>query len=139
MPGHEFVGVVEKSNERELVGKRVVGEIDVGCGECSFCRKGLERHCPRRTVLGIKERNGAFAEFLTLPEKNLHVVPDEVPDVAAVFTEPVAAAYEVLEQTHVDSSWRLAVVEDGRLGSFIAQVISTLAPELIIVGQTNPR
>ncbi|MEM0443555.1 MAG: alcohol dehydrogenase catalytic domain-containing protein [Candidatus Caldarchaeum sp.] len=135
VPGHEFVGVVEKSRDPELVGKRVVGEINVGCGKCGFCSKGLERHCPRRTVLGIKERDGAFAEYLTLPERNLHVVPDEVPDVAAVFTEPVAAAYEVLEQTHVDPSWRVAVVGDGRLGSLIAQVISTLTPELIIVGK----
>ncbi|MDW7978583.1 MAG: alcohol dehydrogenase catalytic domain-containing protein, partial [Candidatus Caldarchaeum sp.] len=104
--GHEFVGFVEESKNPELVGKRVVGEINVGCGTCSFCRKELQRHCPYRTVLGIKERDGAFAEYLTLPEKNLHTVPENVSDTAAVFTEPLAAAYEILEQSHIDPSWR---------------------------------
>lgn len=133
--GHEFVGVVEESKNPELVGKRVVGEINVGCGTCSFCRKELQRHCPYRTVLGIKERDGAFAEYLTLPEKNLHTVPENVSDTAAVFTEPLAAAYEILEQSHIDPSWRAAVVGDGRLGNLVAQVLSTVVHEVHVYGR----
>ncbi|MEM4573412.1 MAG: alcohol dehydrogenase catalytic domain-containing protein [Candidatus Caldarchaeum sp.] len=135
VPGHEFVGVVEESKNPELVGKRVVGEINVGCDNCSYCRRNLERHCPIRTVLGIKNRDGAFAEYLSLPEKNLHIVPDNVSDVAAVFTEPLAACYEILEQTHIDPNWRVAIVGDGRLGNLIAQVISTICHEVHVYGK----
>lgn len=112
-----------------------MGEINVGCGLCEFCKRGLERHCPSRTVLGIKERDGAFAEYLMLPEKNLHPVPDNVSDVAAIFAEPVAAAYEILEQMHVDPSWKVAVVGDGRLGNLVAQVLSTVVNDLHVYGK----
>ena len=92
--GHEFVGVVEKSNgSTDIIGKRVVGEINVGCARCELCLGGDQRHCPTRTVLGIHKRDGAHAEFLTLPSKNLLEVPDKVTDEQAVFTEPLAAAY----------------------------------------------
>ena len=91
--GHEFVGIVEESADKpDLVGKRVVGEINAGCGVCERCSKGDARHCPQRTVLGIKGRDGAHAEFLTLPEKNLVEVPAGVPDEQAVFVEPLAAS-----------------------------------------------
>ncbi|EIJ65814.1 GroES-like protein, partial [Candidatus Nitrosopumilus salaria BD31] len=113
--GHEFVGTVEKSDNPELIGKRVVGEINVGCGKCDFCEKGLQRHCPDRTVLGILNRDGAFAEFLSLPEKNLHVIPDSISDEQAVFVEPLAAAFEIKEQISLDPNWSVAVVGDGRL------------------------
>lgn len=135
VPGHEFVGVVEKPETSKLAGKKVVGEINVGCGLCEFCKRRLERHCPSRTVLGIKERDGAFAEYLMLPEKNLHSVPDNVSDVAAIFAEPVAAAYEILEQMHVDPSWKVAVVGDGRLGNLVAQVLSTVVKDLHVYGK----
>ncbi len=96
--GHEFVGVVEESKNKDLVGKRVVGEINVGCENCNSCRKEMQRHCPNRTVLGILKRDGAFAEYLSLPEKNLHVIPDSITDEQAVFIEPIAAAFEIKEQ-----------------------------------------
>ncbi|GBC69398.1 2-deoxy-scyllo-inosamine dehydrogenase [archaeon HR01] len=135
VPGHEFVGVVEKSRDSELVGRTVVGEINVGCGRCRYCYAGLERHCPDRTVLGIKNRDGAFAEYINLPEKNLHLVPENVPAKVAVFVEPVAAAYEILEQIHVDPSMRVAVVGDGRLGNLTAQLLSKIVHDLCVYGK----
>jgi threonine dehydrogenase-like Zn-dependent dehydrogenase len=106
--GHEFVGTVEKSENPDLVGKRVVGEINAGCGECDSCSRGMERHCPNRTVLGILKRDGAFAEFLSLPEKNLHVIPDSITDEQAVFVEPLAAAFEIKEQVSLQPQWSVA-------------------------------
>src|ERR671921_2364565 len=111
--GHEFVGVVEESGDRALVGRRVVGEINAGCGKCDLCRAGDSRHCPRRTVLGIVGRDGAFAEYLSLPLVNLLPVPDEVPDERAVFTEPLAAACGILERVSITEDTRVAVIGDG--------------------------
>src|SRR5215467_680826 len=91
-PGHEFVGEVVETNDARLLGRRVVGEINLGCGNCEWCKRGLGRHCPHRSVLGIVKHPGAFREFLTLPECNLHLLPDSVPTELAVFTEPLAAA-----------------------------------------------
>src|ERR1044071_9305588 len=96
-PGHEFVGEVLEADRRELVGRRVVGEINLACGDCNWCRRGMGRHCPKRTVLGIVKHPGAFREFLTLPEANLHAIPHSIPNQAAVFAEPLAAACEILE------------------------------------------
>lgn len=121
--GHEFVGTVEKSNNSELIGKRVVGEINVGCDKCAFCEKGMQRHCPNRTVLGILKRDGAFAEFLSLPEKNLHIIPDSITDEQAVFVEPLAAAFEIKEQVSLEPHWSVAVIGDGRLAHLIIQVL----------------
>jgi threonine dehydrogenase-like Zn-dependent dehydrogenase len=135
VPGHEFMGVVVDAVDRSFNGRRVVGEINVGCGVCSMCIRGLERHCPKRTVLGIKDRDGVFAEYLRLPAKNLHTVPDNISDVEAVFTEPLAAAYEILEQVKVEPGWRVAVVGDGRLGNLIAQVLSTVSTGLRVFGK----
>ena len=112
--GHEFVGTVEKSENSELVGKRVVGEINVGCGVCCSCRNGMFRHCPNRTVLGILKRNGAFAEFVSLPEQNLHILPNSISNEQAVFVEPLAAALEIKEQVKLDPQWNVAVIGDGR-------------------------
>ncbi|HZR46160.1 MAG TPA: alcohol dehydrogenase catalytic domain-containing protein, partial [Candidatus Manganitrophaceae bacterium] len=98
VPGHEFVGVVEKSNDPRWIGKRVVGEINAACGACCFCIRGMKNHCAQRTVLGILGRDGSFAEFLSLPVQNLHPVPDEISDEEAVFVEPLAAAFRILEQ-----------------------------------------
>ncbi len=121
--GHEFVGVVETSENPDLIGRRVVGEINVACGQCDSCARGMERHCPRRTVLGILNRNGAFAEYLSLPAKNLHAVPDTVSDEQAVFVEPLAAAFEIKEQVRIRPDWRIAVVGDGRLAQLVAMVL----------------
>jgi len=133
--GHEFVGVVESSDDPELVGKRVVGEINAGCGKCSYCRTGIERHCQERTVLGIYKRDGAFAEYLSLPEKNLHVVPDSVSDEQAVFVEPLAAAFEIDEQLKMAPNQKIAVIGDGRLAQLVARVLKLKHPNLVCFGR----
>jgi threonine dehydrogenase-like Zn-dependent dehydrogenase len=124
--GHEFVGVVERAADEKLTGRRVVGEINAGCGRCALCHAGDARHCPQRTVLGIVGRDGAHAEFLQLPAINLLPVPDEVPDERAVFTEPLAAACGILERTQIDEAMRVAVIGDGKLGLLCAQAIKAL-------------
>jgi threonine dehydrogenase-like Zn-dependent dehydrogenase len=123
IPGHEFVGEVLEADKADLVGNRVVGEINVTCGACDWCAKGLGRHCPTRSVLGIVKHPGAFAEQLTLPERNLHIVPDEISNEIAVFTEPLAAAFEILEQVSIPKGAPVAVLGDGKLGLLIAQVL----------------
>ncbi|MDH3277031.1 MAG: alcohol dehydrogenase catalytic domain-containing protein [Nitrosopumilus sp.] len=133
--GHEFVGVVEQSKNKELVGKRVVGEINVGCQNCDSCLKGMERHCPNRTVLGILNRDGAFAEYLSLPEKNLHVLPDSISDKQAVFIEPIAAAFEITEQISLNSDWKVAIVGDGRLAQLILSVLRTVCLKITCFGK----
>jgi len=122
--GHEFVGiVVECDSRRDIEGRRVVGEINAGCGLCKWCARGLGRHCPNRTVLGILGRDGAFAEYLTLPAANLHLVPDNVPDRSAVFVEPLAAALEILEQLPVKRGCEALLIGAGRLGQLIARAL----------------
>ena len=133
--GHEFVGTVVKSSNSNLIGKRVVGEINAGCTKCDFCIRGMERHCPSRTVLGILKRDGAFAEFLSLPEKNLHVIPDSISDEQAVFVEPLAAAFEINEQISLKPEWNVAVVGDGRLAQLIIQVIKLTCSNITCFGK----
>ena len=133
--GHEFVGTVVKSNNSDLIGKRVVGEINAGCNKCDFCIRGMERHCPSRTVLGILKRDGAFAEFLSLPEKNLHIIPDSISDEQAVFVEPLAAAFEINEQISLKPEWNVAVVGDGRLAQLIIQVIKLTCSNITCFGK----
>ena len=133
--GHEFVGIVEECDETKWLGKRVVGEINCGCGECRYCQNGLQNHCPNRTVLGIAHRNGACADFLTLPFKNLHTVPDAISDEEAVFVEPLAAAFRVVDQVPLTSSQRVIVVGDGKLGLLVAQVIQTTQCDLRVIGR----
>jgi threonine dehydrogenase-like Zn-dependent dehydrogenase len=125
VPGHEFVGIVENAPDQDAhwIGRRVVGEITVGCGRCDGCRAAGRGHCDARSVLGILRRDGAFAEYLALPSINLHVVPDSLPDLSAVFVEPTAAAYRVAEQVTIDAGMRAAVVGAGRLGLLVAQVL----------------
>lgn len=122
VPGHEFVGRVIQSARPELTGRRVVGEINAACGAqtCRWCRGGLGRHCPTRTVLGILGRDGAFADYLVLPDDNLLPIPDSLPDRLAVFCEPLAAAYEIFEQTRLEPSGAIAILGDGRLGALLA-------------------
>jgi 2-desacetyl-2-hydroxyethyl bacteriochlorophyllide A dehydrogenase len=125
--GHEFVGRVERApGSPELVGRRVVGEINAGCGRCQLCRAGDARHCPERTVLGIKARDGAFAEYLQLPAANLLPVPDEVTDERAIFTEPLAAACGIIERVSVELETRVVVVGDGKLGLLCAQALKAV-------------
>jgi 2-desacetyl-2-hydroxyethyl bacteriochlorophyllide A dehydrogenase len=139
VPGHEFVGeVVRASSEPAWVGKRVVGEINIACGECEICKSGFTRHCERRKTLGIHDWNGVFAEYIVLPTINLHVVPDNIPDQAAVFTEPLAAACEILEQVNFASQDRVLLIGAGRLGQLIAQVMQTTGCNLEVLAR-QPR
>ncbi len=133
--GHEFVGVVEGSPERKLQGRRVVGEINAGCGRCELCRSGDSRHCPARTVLGIVGRDGAHAEFLRLPAVNLVPVPDKIPDEHAVFTEPLAAACGILERASISKSDQVAVIGDGKLGLLCAQVLALTGAPVLLIGK----
>ena len=134
-PGHEFVADVVECDSEALAGRRVVGEINAACGQCEWCQRGLGRHCPRRTVLGIAGLPGAFSQYFTLPEANLHVVPDGVADEEAVFTEPVAAACEILEQASLPAGARVAVLGDGKLGLLIAQVLQLNGLEVKLYGR----
>jgi threonine dehydrogenase-like Zn-dependent dehydrogenase len=122
-PGHEFVGEVLDADDQRWIGERVVGEINLACGKCQWCARGLGRHCPRRRVLGIVKQPGAFREFLTLPERNLHRVPREIPSEEAVFVEPLAAACEILDQVRIPAGAPVAVLGDGKLGLLASQVL----------------
>lgn len=133
--GHEFVAVVEQAHDERLVGKRVVGEINITCGACRFCLAGMPTHCQRRTTLGIHARPGVFADYVTLPERNLHIVPDSLSDEQAVFVEPLAAALQILEQVHVRPTDRVIVLGDGKLGLLVAQALSLTGCDLLAVGR----
>ena len=133
--GHEFVGVVEEAAHDQLIGKRVVGEINAGCGRCELCRSGDSRHCPSRTVLGIVGRDGAHAEFLRLPTINLLPVPAKIADEHAVFTEPLAAACGILERVSMSQTDRVAVIGDGKLGLLSAQVVALSGAETVLIGK----
>jgi len=130
--GHEFVGVAESG---PLAGRRVVGEINCACGSCAMCRRGLPSHCPARTVLGILNHDGAFADVIAVPQRNLHPVPDTMPDDVAVFTEPVAAALQIPAQMPIGREDRIVVLGDGRLGNLCAQVLAGLSPHVLVVGK----
>ena len=132
IPGHEFVGTVE--TPRSLTGRRITGEINISCGKCPMCRRGLGKHCRERTVLGIAGRDGAFAEYITLPMSNLHVVPDSVNDEEAAFTELLAAACEIPERVYISQSCRVAILGDGRLAAMVAQVLKLKTKELTVLG-----
>jgi threonine dehydrogenase-like Zn-dependent dehydrogenase len=130
--GHEFVGVAEAG---PLAGRRVVGEINCSCWRCDTCRTGFPTHCPNRTVLGILNHDGAFADFIAVPQRNLHLVPDSMPDDVAVFTEPVAAALQIPAQLAVRRQDRVLVLGDGRLGNLCAQVLARLSDHLVVIGK----
>jgi len=135
IPGHEFVGEVVAADTASLLGQRVVGEINLSCGQCAFCSIGLGRHCSSRTVLGIVKHPGAFAEFLTLPEGNLRIVPAHVTDEQAVFTEPLAAACEILDQVQLPPGAAVAVLGDGKLGLLIAQTLLAHGAHVTVYGR----
>jgi threonine dehydrogenase-like Zn-dependent dehydrogenase len=133
--GHEFVGMVEEASEPSLVGKRVVGEINAACRKCATCLSGSPTHCPHRTTLGIQGRDGAFADYLTLPVKNLFVVPDSITDDQAVFVEPLAAACEITQQLTVKPSDRVVVIGDGKLGLLCTQILGLSGCEVTLLGR----
>jgi threonine dehydrogenase-like Zn-dependent dehydrogenase len=134
--GHEFVGMVEAAIDApHLIGKRVVGEINAGCGHCEKCLQNDSRHCPERTVLGIVGRDGAHAEFLNLPTRNLLEVPAEISDEQAVFVEPLAAAFGITEQVTIESETRIAVIGDGKLGNLCAQSLALKSRNLVLIGK----
>jgi len=142
--GHEFVGVVETVHEGSgasallsLIGKRVVGEINAAChrADCPSCQRGMPTHCPNRTTLGIVNRDGAFADYLVLPTRNLHLVPDNISDEEAVFVEPLAANFEIVEQVHVKPTDSVVVLGDGKMGQLAAQVLVLSGCEVMMVGK----
>lgn len=134
--GHEFVGeVLEAPDAPEWVGRRVVGEINIGCGDCSLCKRGLGKHCRKRKSLGIINKDGAMAEMLTLPVANLHEVPARLSDEQAVFTEPLAASLEILEQVHIGPDTRVIVIGSGKMGMLIAQVLALTGCDLTVLGR----
>ena len=130
--GHEFVGVAQTG---PLAGRRVVGEINCSCHECDTCRAGRPSHCPHRSVLGILNHDGAFADFIAVPQRNLHAVPDSLPTDVAVFTEPVAAAFQIPAQLAIGRQDRVVVLGDGRLGNLCAQVLARLSSRVLVVGK----
>ena len=134
VPGHEFVGsVIEGCVEWQ--GRRVAGEINFGCGNCEYCARDLRRHCPNRNVMGILNADGAFAEYVALPPANLHIVPDNVSDEAAVFTEPLAAAFEILTQIQLNHGDEVLVLGDGKLGNLCAQVLRLTGAKITALGK----
>jgi threonine dehydrogenase-like Zn-dependent dehydrogenase len=133
--GHEFVGEVVEAQDASWIGQRVVGEINVVCNECEQCLNGRSTHCENRTVLGIVNRDGTFAEFTTLPIANLHRVPASVPDEMAVFTEPLAAALEIQEQINIKPTDRVLLIGAGRLGQLIAQTLALTGCDLRVVAR----
>ncbi len=133
--GHEFVGIVEKSHDSALIGKRVVGELNAGCGHCLYCQTGREKHCHQRKVLGMAQKDGCFAQWMTIATKLLHPVPDEIPTEQALFTEPLAAALEIPTQLHLDPTEKVAILGDGKLAFLIAQVMALVGVELTVIGK----
>lgn len=133
--GHEFVGVIEGQDDRGIAGRRVVGDININCGICSYCLNGMKSHCPNRSVLGILNRDGVFAEYAVLPLMNTHAVPDAVSDEEAVFVEPLAAAFEITEQVDIRQGDSVCILGDGKLGLLTAQVISLTGCSLTLVGK----
>ncbi len=133
--GHEFIGTVAEAGDPALVGKRCTAEINSACGTCDFCRQDLGRHCPNRTVLGIINQNGAFAEYIPVPEENLVLIPEAIPDHNAVFIEPLAAALEILDQVEVLPSHKVLLLGDGKLGLMVAHAMASTGCNLTVVGK----
>ncbi|MCF8085957.1 MAG: alcohol dehydrogenase catalytic domain-containing protein [Desulfohalobiaceae bacterium] len=136
VPGHEFVADIARAPGREdLEGKRAVADINCGCGECAECLCRGQAHCPNRSVIGIRGRQGAFAEYLTAPVANLHLLPGEMPDRVAVFAEPLAAALRITQQIHITAAMRIAVLGDGKLGLLTALALRHMNPDILLMGR----
>ena len=132
--GHEFVGIAEKSSNPNIEGKRVVGEINAGCGHCIYCKTAREKHCLNRKTIGIVNKDGCFCQYMSIRTDLLHIVPDEVSDEEAVCTEPLAAALEILQRKHIGPADRVCVIGDGRLSFMIAQVIALNGADVLVLG-----
>jgi alcohol dehydrogenase len=137
--GHEFVGIVEQADNPDLIGKRVVGEINSPCNSCPTCNRGDGNHCPKRLALGIRKQDGVFADRFTLSQANLHLVPESITDRQALFTEPLAAALEILSQIHIGPGDSVAILGDGKLGLLIAQVLALTGCDLLLIGRHQER
>lgn len=137
--GHEFCGVVERAADRSLAGRRVAGEINLGCGACASCRAGERTHCPNRTVLGILGKDGAHAQFVTLPERNLHVLPEAIAIEAATLIEPLAACCRILEQRPIAPEESVVLVGDGKLAFLAAQVLREATPRVTVLGKHDAK
>ena len=135
--GHEFVGVVEDSDDESLIGKRVVGELNEGCGDCIYCNTNREKHCLTRKVIGMEGLDGTFSEYFVLANHLIHPIPDSLPTEKAIYTEPLAAALEILDMLHIRPSTNVAVIGDGRLALMIAQVVALTGADLTIIGSFN--
>lgn len=136
--GHEFVGVVDSVGanvDKNLIGKRVVGEINCACNNCSYCHQNLQRHCPNRSTLGIWQKDGCFSEYFTLPKENVIEISNNIDDITATFTEPLAAACEILEQIHIQPTDKVAILGDGKLGLSIALVFSAMNIDFVHIGK----
>ena len=133
--GHEFIGTVEEAADASIIGKRCTAEINCACGTCSYCQRDLQRHCPNRTVLGIINRPGAFAQYIAVPLENLTFIPDSIPDHNAVFIEPLAAGLEILDQVEITPDSNVLLLGDGKLGHMIGHVIASTGCSLTIVGK----
>lgn len=136
--GHEFVGVVEKTGKNcpdNLLGKRVVGEINCACNNCPSCYNNLQRHCPNRSTLGIWKKDGCFSEYFTLPYENVFEISENIDDITATFCEPLAAAYEILEQIHIKPFYKVAILGDGKLGLCISLVFKALNVDFVHIGK----
>ncbi|MBW1779595.1 MAG: alcohol dehydrogenase catalytic domain-containing protein [Deltaproteobacteria bacterium] len=132
--GHEFVGIIDQCDHPDWIGKRAVGEINVGCGECEQCQKGMARHCPRRKTLGIHHLDGCMADYCVLPLSNLHLVPDSLADHRAVLIEPLSAAFEILDQIEPKGSEQAVVLGDGPLGILCAWALTTVLRDVALIG-----
>lgn len=132
--GHEFVGMIEECEDWELLGRRVVGEINIGCNKCDVCASGLGKHCPHRKVLGIHGKDGAFADFITLPLANLHTIPGSMSNDQAVFVEPLAAAFDITERVEIGPETDVCILGDGKLGLLAAQVVKLAGARVVLSG-----
>lgn len=137
--GHEFIGIVEDASDPSHIGKKCTAEINCSCGKCEYCKKGLGNHCPERTVIGIINRSGAFAEFICAPVENIVFIPDIIPDNRALFIEPLAAALEILDQVQINTKTEVLLLGDGKLGLLIGHVLSVTGCDLTIVGKHHEK
>jgi 2-desacetyl-2-hydroxyethyl bacteriochlorophyllide A dehydrogenase len=135
IPGHEFIGIVEEADDAEWIGKKCTAEINFACGDCHYCHNHMDRHCPNRSVLGIINQNGAFAQYITAPKKNVILIPPAIPDLHAVFIEPLAAALEILDQVKIHPDSKVLLFGDGKLGLLIGHVMASTGCDLTVVGK----
>lgn len=133
--GHEFVGIVDESDDKSLIGKRVTADINSGCGDCVYCNTGREKHCLNRLVIGIDKKDGCFATYIAVKNRMLHIVPEQLSDEQAVYTEPLAAAVEIASQIHIKPETNIAVIGDGRLSMMITQVLALSGADITVIGR----